>query len=136
MESTKNIEKYEPICLAKKNFKNEFILSNLNSSSSTSNDTTISTNEHVFIFGKDKKSFLYIGKTYIFNCNMGMIDVDFATQVLQWCNNDTTIRVIDGKEYISSDSSQVIYFFKISRVNAKIFKNFAWKKGYEKHTPN
>ena len=135
LESANNVEKYEPICFARENLKNEFILSNFNASSSTSNDTGITTNETVFIFGKDKKCFLYMGTTYILNCEMSVIDVNFATQVLQWYNNDPTIRVVGGKEYISSDSSEVIYLFKISKVNAKIFDDFAWKGGHEKHTP-
>jgi uncharacterized protein YlzI (FlbEa/FlbD family) len=47
---------------------------------------------------------------------------------MRWYNNDTTIRVIDGKEYISSDSSHVIRFFKISRPNARAdSNNVNWK---------
>lgn len=141
-DSTDNIKRYEPICLAKETKKNEFRLFNLNASSLTSNETNITTNENVYIFDADKKSFKYQGNTYILNCEMSSIDVNYATQVMQWYNNDTTIRVIDGKEYISSDSSHVIRFFKISRPNARAdtplepdSPDFNWNSSVQNHTP-
>jgi len=141
-DSRNNIKRYEPICLAEETKKNEFRLFNLNASSLTSNETNITTNVNVYIFDADKKSFKYQGNTYILNCEMSSIDVNYATQVMQWYNNDTTIRVIDGKEYILSDSSHVIRFFKISRPNARAdtplepdSNDVNWKSHEEGHTP-
>ena len=106
-----------PICFTKKIKNGEFILKNLNASSSTSNKTMITTSEIIMFVHVN--TITYHGKTYYLNNSMSVIDVDFFTQMVHWVENDNSVKITNAKEYISTEGGQKIFTFETIQQNVK-----------------
>ena len=106
-----------PICFTKKNKNGEFILKNLNASSSTSNKTMITTSEIIMFVHVN--TITYHGKTYYLNNSMSVIDVDFFTQMVHWVENDNSVKITNAREYISTEGGEKIFTFETIQQNVK-----------------
>jgi chromosome segregation ATPase len=49
--------------------------------------------------------------------------VDFVTQMIHWVENDTSIIIVNGKEYVSCENEQKIYIFSTESATTKSSKN-------------
>ena len=123
-ENLKSEMKYEPICFSIEKSEYEHELVNLNDSSTVSNTTKITTATPTIFYTSDRKSLNFQGKIFIFNCPMPKKEIDYFTQMVHWTENDTTITIVNGEEYISSEGGEKIYVFQVIRPqNNKKIKN-------------
>ena len=115
--SFENQMEFTPTCFSIHNSVNKYRLYNLESNSKTQNNTTLTTNT-IFLI-KDDKTVQYNGNFFYYNCSLSVKNLNFLTQIYQWQTNNSQATISDGEEYISVNSSHVLYLYKIQINNAK-----------------
>lgn len=119
---TENLLICNPICFTRKIKNGEFLLENLDASSSTSNTTMITTLK--ITISLHANTIIYQGETYYLNSSMSVIDVNFFTQMVHWVENDNSVKIVNAKEYISTEGSDKIFIFETIQPNVKTTQKY------------
>jgi hypothetical protein len=119
---TENLLICNPICFTRKIKNGEFLLENLDASSSTSNTTMITTSK--ITISLHANTVIYQGETYYLNNSMSVIDVNFFTQMVHWVENDNSVKIVNAKEYISTEGSDKIFIFETIQPNVKTTQKY------------
>ena len=111
-----NQMEFNPVCLSIQSTMNQYKIHNFESRSKTQNKTALNTNT-IFLIIDNDKTVQYNGNFFYYNCPLSVKNLDFLTKIFQWQTNNSDASIFDGEEYISVNSSQKLYLYKISLKN-------------------